>query len=111
MHWFHLICIVLVASIGLMAVNVHQLNVWGYCKLKLALLSIYSRSTILAIICRVMMEGESADDDGKSGDSMFGAGRTLDLVKDVLESMIGKAVDKCEDQNRSKGGKIVFSEQ
>ena len=41
---------------------------------------------------------------------MSGAGRTSDLVKGVLESLIGKVVEKCEDPNKSKRGKNVFSE-
>ena len=58
-----------------------------------------------------MLEGGNVDVDCKLGDSTSEAGRTLDFVKDVLKFMIGIAVEKCEDQNKSKRGKIVFSEQ
>ena len=53
------------------------------------------------------MEGGT---DEEPGLSMSGAGRTSDLVKDVLESLIGKVVEKCEDPNKSKRGKNAFSE-
>ena len=63
---------------------------WGFSKQELVSLSI-SRTKISDIICRAMMEGgtdaEPTSDD-KPEDSISGAGRTFDLVKDVLESVI-----------------------
>ena len=47
--------------------------------------------------------------DEKSGVSMSDAGRALDFVTDVQESLIGKVVQTCED--RKKRGKVAFSEQ
>ena len=49
--------------------------------------------------------------DDEPGGSISGVGRTLDLVKDVLESVIGEIVQKCEDQNKNNRGKVVFSEE
>ena len=72
------------------------------------------RPTVPDIICRVMMEGGTDTEptsDEKSGVSMSDAGRALDLVKDVLESLIGKVVQTCEDRKKSKRGKVAFSEQ
>ena len=54
------------------------------------------------------MEGGT---DEEPGLSMSGAGRTSNLVEDVLESLIGKVVEKCEeDINKSKKGKNFLSE-
>ena len=43
--------------------------------------------------------------------SQSGAGRSVDLVKDALESLIEQVVEKCENANKSNRGRAVFSEE
>lgn len=53
-------------------------------------------------------EPTSVDEPGVS---VCGTARMFDLVKDVLESVIGEVIEKCKYPNKSKSGKVELSEE